>query len=84
MAKRPNILFILADDQGAWSLGCAGNREILTPSLDALAAGGMLVGTLVGIFLVPGLYMLFEALETKMKRKKHNDSKKNETQPNLV
>ena len=49
-----------------------------------LAAGGMLVGTLVGIFLVPGLYMLFEALETKMKRKKHNDSKKNETQPNLV
>lgn len=41
MAKRPNILFILADDQGAWSLGCAGNREILTPNLDALAAGGM-------------------------------------------
>ena len=41
MAKRPNILFILADDQGAWSLGCAGNCEILTPNLDALAAGGM-------------------------------------------
>ena len=37
-AQRPNILFILSDDQGAWSLGCAGNCEILTPNLDALAA----------------------------------------------
>ena len=63
----------------ATGAGALGNRSIGTA-----AAGGMLVGTLVGIFLVPGLYMLFEALETKMKRKKHNDSKKNETQPNLV
>jgi choline-sulfatase len=38
---RPNILFILSDDQGAWSLRCAGNHEILTPNLDALAAAGL-------------------------------------------
>jgi arylsulfatase A-like enzyme len=38
---RPNILFILSDDQGAWALGCAGNREIRTPNLDRLAAEGM-------------------------------------------
>ncbi|MBS0322105.1 MAG: sulfatase-like hydrolase/transferase [Proteobacteria bacterium] len=38
---RPNILFILSDDQGAWSLGCAGNDEIRTPHLDALAATGI-------------------------------------------
>ena len=63
----------------ATGAGALGNRSIGTA-----AAGGMLVGTLVGIFLVPGLYMLFETLETKMKRKKHNDSKKNETQPDLV
>lgn len=37
---RPNILFLLSDDQGAWALGCAGNREIETPHLDALAASG--------------------------------------------
>ena len=37
---RPNIVFILTDDQGAWALGCAGNTEIRTPNLDALAARG--------------------------------------------
>lgn len=38
--SRPNVLFILSDDQGYWALGCAGNPEIRTPHLDALAAGG--------------------------------------------
>ncbi|GHB95425.1 sulfatase-like hydrolase/transferase [Cerasicoccus arenae] len=37
----PNILFILADDMGAWALGCAGNSEIKTPNLDRLAARGV-------------------------------------------
>lgn len=41
MAAPKNILFILSDDQGAWALGATGNREIQTPNLDALAAGGM-------------------------------------------
>ena len=63
----------------ATGAGALGNRSIGTA-----AAGGMLVGTLAGIFLVPGLYILFETLETKMKRKKHNDDKKNETQLNLI
>jgi arylsulfatase A-like enzyme len=39
--SRPNILFILTDDQGYWAMGCAGNAEIYTPNLDRLAAGGM-------------------------------------------
>ncbi len=39
-SDRPNILFILTDDQGAWAMGCAGNREIRTPNLDRLAATG--------------------------------------------
>ena len=37
----PNILFILSDDQGPWALGSAGNTEIHTPHLDALAAAGV-------------------------------------------
>ena len=41
MKQKPNILFIISDDQGAWALGCAGNREIKTPNLDALAKCGM-------------------------------------------
>lgn len=39
--KNKNVVFILADDMGAWSLGSAGNTEIITPNLDKMANGGM-------------------------------------------
>ncbi len=39
--KQPNVVFIISDDQGFWSLGCAGNREIYTPNIDRLAAQGI-------------------------------------------
>ena len=38
--RRPNIVFILADDMGYSDLGCYGG-EIATPNLDTLAAGGL-------------------------------------------
>lgn len=41
MKNRPNILFFLTDDQGAWALRCAGNTDLKTPNLDALAARGL-------------------------------------------
>ena len=40
--KKPNIVLIMADDMGYWSMGCVGNREIRTPNLDSLAGEGML------------------------------------------
>lgn len=40
-ARRPNVVFILTDNQGAWTLGCYGNPDIRTPNIDALAAGGL-------------------------------------------
>jgi N-acetylgalactosamine-6-sulfatase len=40
--KRPNFIFILADDLGWGDLGCYGNRAIRTPSLDRLARQGTL------------------------------------------
>ena len=39
--KKPNILFILADNQGAWAMRCAGNTDIQTPNLDRIAARGL-------------------------------------------
>nr|AEH26503.1 arylsulphatase [uncultured Acidobacteria bacterium A11] len=38
--SKPNILFILTDDQGWPTLGCYGNKLIATPHLDRLATEG--------------------------------------------
>lgn len=38
---RPNILFILTDDQGWGTLGCYGSKQVPTPNLDRLAGEGM-------------------------------------------
>lgn len=38
---KPNIIFILTDDQGAWAMGCAGNKDIRTPNIDRLAGEGI-------------------------------------------
>lgn len=40
--KKPNILFILTDDQAQWAVGAYGNRDIYTPNMDKLAEEGML------------------------------------------
>jgi len=39
--RRPNILFILADDLGYGDLGCYGQERIKTPNIDKLADEGM-------------------------------------------
>ena len=37
---RLNVLFIMSDQHNARALGCYGNREVQTPSLDKLASQG--------------------------------------------
>lgn len=39
--EKPNIVFILTDDQGYWALGASGNEEIHTPNLDSLSETGI-------------------------------------------
>jgi arylsulfatase A-like enzyme len=39
--RPPNLVFILTDNQGAWTLGCYGNPDIRTPHIDRLAAEGV-------------------------------------------
>lgn len=41
-SKRPNFVFVFADDLGWGDLGCYGNRQIKTPNLDRLAKNGTL------------------------------------------
>ncbi len=38
--RPPNLVFILTDNQGAWTLGCYGNPDIRTPHIDKLAKEG--------------------------------------------
>ncbi|MCP4640070.1 MAG: sulfatase-like hydrolase/transferase [bacterium] len=39
--KPTNLVFIMTDNQGAWSLGCYGNPDIRTPNIDGLAREGV-------------------------------------------
>jgi hydrophobic/amphiphilic exporter-1 (mainly G- bacteria), HAE1 family len=49
--------------------GAIGNRSIGTAS-----AGGMFFGTIFGVILIPGLYVIFAHLSELTKRKKNNSS----------
>ena len=40
MARKPNILFIMTDQQRADHVGFMGNGVVRTPHLDSLAASG--------------------------------------------
>ncbi len=41
MTRKPNLIFILADDLGYGDLGCYGQQRIKTPEIDRLAREGM-------------------------------------------
>lgn len=41
MKKKTNILCVITDDQGAWAMGCSGNQEIRTPTLNHIAESGI-------------------------------------------
>jgi arylsulfatase A-like enzyme len=40
-AAKPNIVYLMADDQSTYTMGCYGNPDVQTPNLDRLAADGM-------------------------------------------
>lgn len=50
--------------------GALGNRTI-----GSAAAGGMLIGTIFGVILIPGLYFVFGNLEAKMKLRNGKEEK---------
>ena len=39
--EKPNIVFLLADDQSFYTMGCYGNKDVKTPNMDRLAAEGV-------------------------------------------
>lgn len=41
LAARPNVILIVTDNHGDWTLGCYGNKDIRTPNIDRLAREGV-------------------------------------------
>ena len=44
--QRPNIVFLLTDDQATITMGCYGNSQVKTPNLDQLAKRGVVFDNL--------------------------------------
>lgn len=63
-APRPNVLFILSDDQRADTIAALGNPEIRTPNLDRLAERGFhftnayCMGSMIGAVCTPSRTMI--------------------------
>ncbi len=66
--SRPNILFLLADDQRTDTIGAYGNEYIQTPNLDRLAEAGFnfrrnyCMGSMSGAVCVPSRAMMMSGL----------------------
>jgi len=59
--------------------GALGNRSIGTA-----AAGGMLIGTIFGVFIIPGLYVLFASfISDKKKKKTYQPESKPQPEPEM-
>lgn len=54
-------------------VGANGNRSIGTGAI-----GGMLFGTLLGVFVIPPLYIIFQGLQEKLKRDKKEEAEDGE------
>jgi len=52
-AERPNVIFIMADDQGSADLACYGSKDLVTPHTDALAACG---GSFTPFYVASSVY----------------------------
>jgi arylsulfatase A-like enzyme len=40
--KKPNIIFLLTDDQAYTAMGCYGNKQVKTPNMDKLGQAGVI------------------------------------------
>jgi arylsulfatase A-like enzyme len=85
-ARRPNILFLLTDDQRSDTIRALGNRVIQTPNLDRLANAGLVfnnaycMGSDMGAVCFPSRSMLLSGLSLfHLKHKPHYNAVPYET-----
>lgn len=75
-ARKPNIVFILADDLGIGDVGCFGGKIIQTPNIDRLASEGMKFDQAYagGVVCAPSRSCLMTGQHTGHTRVRHNHS----------
>src|SRR5262245_42275312 len=75
-ARKPNIVFIMADDMGKYDAGCYGQKKIHTPNIDRLAASGMLFSQAYcgAAVCAPSRCCLMTGLHAGHGRVRHNNS----------
>lgn len=61
------FVFGLSPLMFATGAGAYGNRSIGTGAI-----GGMLIGTVLGVFVIPGLFVIFQSLQEKMRTNKYD------------
>ncbi len=61
------FVFGLSPLMFATGAGAYGNRSIGTGAI-----GGMLIGTILGVFVIPGLFIIFQGLQEKMRANKYD------------
>src|SRR5215510_9206177 len=83
--RKPNIVFIMADDLGYGELGCFGQKLIATPNLDRMAAEGMKFTQLYAGSTVcaPSRSVLMTGLHTGHTRVRGNSGKPDHAGQNL-
>jgi len=54
--KRPNLLFVFADQMRSQAMGCSGNEQVMTPNLDRLAGQGLRLSNATSTFPVCSPY----------------------------
>lgn len=50
--KKPNLIYVFADQMRGCDMGCAGNEEVITPNIDRMAGEGVLFQNAVSVFPV--------------------------------
>ena len=84
---RPNILFIIVDQQHAEMLSCAGNPNLKTPAMDSLAASGarFTLSYCADPVCVPSRYsMMTGTMPSRVRMETNEDSNKSKLSPALL
>ncbi len=85
--KKPNILFIIVDQQHAEMLSCAGNPNLKTPAMDSLAASGarFSLSYCADPVCVPSRYsMMTGTMPSRVRMETNEDSNKSKVSPALL